>query len=110
MAKRARKKRPVRRTRRKKDLAELLSHFDTRPKVEVGDLLLIGEVVRVIDPNWGREQGTRRDNHDIVVATVYPPCDTCAPKECTHPHIISAIAGGQHTGMKLRGDNSGASE
>lgn len=83
----------------KKDVQNLLAHFNTRPRnLKKGDLLITAEVHRVIAPSFCG----RRD--EIEVSTVWPAhCAVCKNCECIHLRVMAVRGGGQQAGMVFLG-------
>lgn len=86
----------------KKDLKAFLRNFQLAPKLKKGDLLLVGEVMRVISTDYGKGHWQMKRRKTVEVATVFPICEVCR-RECTHRHIMDIdSSGGQQVVMKLK--------
>jgi len=89
-----------------KDVKEFLKRFELAPKVKNGDLVLVAEIMRVTDAEWGkrvRPVFNEDSNNEVGVVDVFPPCGACKRRKCRHEHIMDRNkVGGQFSIMKLK--------
>lgn len=81
----------------KKDVKKFLHKFRTTG-FKNGDLVLVAEVMRVTDINWGRKWA----DNGMEVVDVHRDCTLCKPGECKHTHIVQTGQYGQYCIMKLK--------